>query len=809
MARLPFLLLFVSLFFADMPLAFAQTETFLPPKSSSIKSTDPIPKMVWAHYCAWGFQFDKLYDTPGSVLMRLYDKPLLGKGRANSDGGTSSTTRNEIESAILHGIEGFTVDIPSSHAYASSMTRFYQAAEGLPFCISLSVDGWNAGPIDTIVEHLTAYFDRWGKHPNNFYIDGKPVVFIYSPRGKTPDECATIIEKLKHRGHEAFWLIQPFGEDRMWNDPKKLARMLEIFDGFYDFGHTGIPQEQRRKILSGAHDALVAAGRPNGGLLVGGITQGYSGGHNAFYRPFFGTRTLRDSWEAALAEKCAWVGITTWNDYWESTQFGPSDWVRESLLRINTEYVRRWRNENPPARPPQVFAAYKNEVRLGDDWTFEIMSFPYSTAEAVCRTRLLDLSGEPIREFDPVPLSRDKQDIVTHRLIQPGFEKPRTFRLQAVVVEKNAEPDEKDWKELYPLVIRPGIVRDYQTLRIALAETMPQETPQLKVIEEKDRLVFRTNIEAWSWIGKAELLCNGKPVESKEVRAENRGPRKAVEFVCSPIVPRQPRDLYVIRFTRLDGRYGWSSPVVVRHSKDGDQVEIPVLARNGDFDECWMERPSPERKTATIDADELYGFSFSFDDNPSTPKDGFGWNIAAAGGGRRGDPDPEAVPKLDGEHFAFDGKNDRIMLQAAALPHDVISLEATIRPREHHEDGYVFSDQNRALALGIQPDGKVFAERDGKIFMRRLQTRVVSDHPIPFGEWSTVVAVYDGISLTLFINGKQVGQVPCLPAVFDIGSFPTVGSKHKMHLEFSHPFHGDIKGLRAVAAPWTPDDWKR
>lgn len=768
------------------------------------EQTKTVPKLVWAHYVGWGFDFESLYDKPESTLTRLYDRPLLGDGWASTDTGVTSTTRLDVLAAMQYGIDGFTVDITSSRGYAGAMSRFYQAAEGMPFYISLCVDGWDAGPVETIVEHLSEYFHRWKTHPNNFYIDEKPVVFVYSVRGKTTDECRQILEQLKENGHEAYWLVQPSRENSGWSDAKRLREMAEVFDGFYDFGSNGVSRERMKQTLRNGRAALNAVGKHGNGVLVGGVTQGYNGGHNGFYRPYFGTGTIRDNWQAIFEEPCDWVCLTTWNDYWESTQFGPSDWAREALLKINREQVRLWRGEPVPKRPPSVVVSYKNEVRLGDDWTLEILGFPYTTEESICRVRLLDFDGKPMRTFEPVRIDKNSQTLVVHSFEQPGFDTPRALRVQAVVQPKESgfEPKDGDWKELYPLFIRPGVMRDYQTLRIALTEMLPQRSPPLKVETTPDGLVFRSNIESWSWVGKAELLCNGRPVASKQVVANNKGPRTGVEFSCPSPIALYPRDCYVIRYSRLDGRYGWSNPVLVRNRANTFDVRTSVFVRKGDFDENWSAKPdrtSPEIRPITVSSDEIYGFAFAMDDDPAVPRDIFGWSVAAQGGGRRGRPDEAAVPKAGKSnenddpnaprhYFSFDGQKSRILLQTTSMPHDGFCFEATIRPKKQTGQAYIFSDQNESLGAGVLQDGRIFVERK--------QTRLVSETPVDMEKWVKINASYDGKSLALQIDGRDAGSISCPPSILSINSVPAIGCRHRIHMKFDQPFCGDIADLR-------------
>ncbi|MDR1279312.1 MAG: hypothetical protein LBK99_00630 [Opitutaceae bacterium] len=787
--------------------------SLLPPVcGGGTASPSDIPKLAWAHYVGWGFDFAGQVDNPSPGWRRLDDRSLSGSQWTSSDTGLTSTTRTQILAAMQYGLDGFTVDIIPTEAYATSPGRLYQAAEGLPFYISLCVDGWPANAADKTVEHLAAWFRKWGTHPNNHYIDGKPVIFIYKT-SRTPEESAAIVQKLKDLGHEAYWLVQPQRENTLWDNAGLLDRNLATFDGLYDFGSNGITQAQMTTRLENGRRALTRARRPDGGVLVAGITQGYNGSHNAFYRPFHGTGTLRQNWEAALAANATQVCLTTWNDYTENTHFEPSAWGRDTLLCINREYLRRWRGTPLPPRPPQVFAAYKNEVRLGDDWTLEIQSFPYTwaaadepSATAVCHTRLADMDGRTVRDFPPVVLQRDHHTLVTHRLEQPGFDLPRQLRIHSSITTSRTPPASGDpaWRELYPLVIRPGIMRDYRTIRVALRELLP--APTLRVTQKPSgELEATATLEDWSWVGAAELLCNGRPLATLDI-AKEKTPGTTARFTLPARPARQPVDLYTVRFTRADGRYAWSRPALLPAASSGKAAILTsVLPRAGDFDETWGNAAAVRvPREITVPASEIYGFTFPMDDADARhPRDTFGWNIVALGGGARwGKTEPAAIPRVipaagsAPAHFRLDGKASRILVEIHALPHDTVTIEARIRPQPHEETGYVFSDQNRALDLGLAPDGR--------LFVQRADTRLVSGQPIPTGEWSHVAAVYDGATLRLYINGKPAGEKNAPPSVRAINSIPAIGCKHEEYLRFSRYYRGDIAGLSVVARPLQP-----
>lgn len=789
-----------------------------------------IPKLVWAHYVGWGFDFPRSFDAPELGWRRLDDRSLLGKW-VGPEAGSGSIERIQIASAMRHGIDGFTVDLSGLASYTGRMARFYRAAEGLPFHISLCVDGWQGQSIDAAVERMADFLKAYGRHPNNYFIDGKPVVFIYNP-GRPPEDCREIVVRLRAQGLEAYWLIQPQREGTLWENRERLDEWLTIFDGFYDFGINGFSQDQMKLRLTNGREALARAGDiPGAGgaavprLLSAGITQGYIGSHNAFYRPFFGTRSLRDNWEAALATGADWVCLTTWNDYTESTHFEPSVWGRDTLLRINREYVRRWRGEAAPARPEQVFVAYKSEVRLGDDWTFEVQSFPYTTAAvdapSVVRVRVTDLAGEAVEAFPPVSLPVDAQHVVTHRLTRPGFDTPRVLRVWTSVAPADADESALGWSELYPVVVRPGIMRDMKTLRLALDDILPTPVQaRLAGVAGRDGSgpTLLVRFERHSWVGTVDLLRNGRMVETREIARHGQGPLD-LSFALDRAADMSfgiPDNLYVVRFSRADGRLAFSAPFALKAvgAATTGPTAYEVILREGDFDEAWGagSAASGGMRAANLSASEVYGFNFPMDDEkPRRLRDTFGWNIVSLGGGGRwGGITPEAVPVPRSEnavslpggvrrYLGFDGRNTRVLLQIGASPHDTFTLEARLRPLEHEEAGYVFSDQNEALGLGVLSGGQIFAQRG--------RTRVQSSAPLPAGRWSHVAAVYDGRTLSLYVDGRLAGQSPAAPSVSPINSVPVIGCRHQEHLRFSNYYRGDMAGLSVVARPLEPREF--
>jgi hypothetical protein len=762
-------------------------------------------KMCWAHFCGWGFNVRTTYDEPERYI-RLYDRTALGT-ETGTDLGTSSSRRDQIVEAMRYGIDGFCVDVPRLDGYGS-LSSLYQGAEGLPFKIALCVDGWR-GPLDGVVEALAKFLTRFGKHPNNYFIDGKPVIFIYQ-HGRTVEECKTILARLAERNLRAYWLVQPGRETGLWSNGDAVRAQLEVFDGLYDFGINGFTRQQMVTRLENGRKALLAT-KPKG-ILCAGISQGYLGPHNGFYRPYFGTGTTRDNWAAALQTGADWVCLCTWNDYWENTQFEPAVWSRDVMLKLNREYVRQWRGEPRPNRPPQVFVCYKEEATLGDDWNLEVTNLPYTTPEAVCRVRLLGLDGATVREFEPVALPKDHLQAKKLCLEAPGLKEPRELRVQAVVTT----PDEEEsvWQDLYPLVIRPGGMRAWHTVRFDLGDLLPPAALKTKETSAGTKLTAR--FPSWSWWGRAELLRNGEEIASQDIA--KFGPVMTdVSFLVKPEDRRRARDLFVVRLTRHDRRFAYTPPVALGSYRD-TLVSLPILIRGTDFDEGWGEPnwrspwrlAEPEIRDVSVPEQEVWQTILPMDrDSGDECEDLGGWQVLARRGvaSRHGKADPALQPawvKTDvrgTERVAlrFDGKDDNVTFPFRTLPPGALTFEMLVRPAKPGP-GTLFSDQNGGLDVRL--------DEAGKLTIQRRKTVLATQVTLAAGQWVHLAVVYDYRHLLVYVDGKHVAQGEAPALLRGINSRPVIGALSREGRPVSDHFAGDMAGFALVARPLSPTQFK-
>jgi hypothetical protein len=566
-----------------------------------------------------------------------------------------------------------------------------------------------------------------------------------------------------------------------------LADNLAVFDGFYDFGINGFTPEQMLLRLTNGQKAI-AEHRP-GGILSAGITQGYLGNGNSFYRPYHNTGTLRSNWDAAITAKAPWVCLTTWNDYVEHTHFEPSVVNRDALLRINRDYLAYWRGTPLPPRPPQVIISYHEEVTLGDDWTLEILSLPYTTAPSTTEVRLLNLQGEPVFEPSPVQLPTASIHAEALRFQRPGIDGPRSFRVQARVISGTTDSDE--WRELYPVIVRPGHIESLRTIHIPMDE--PAYAPTLKLSRTADGDQASIRFDRWTLAGKLELLRNGWPVAETNL-AHKGAPSVTVRMPLTEM-NATPVDMFIARYSNLSGDVAWSAPCFFEMLPAMSITNLhPVIVTGSDFDEGWGSHgcsrfDKPLIVTQLCTQAETYALTYPMNEGQGDEIISVsGWKTPATLGAQhkwmKMNPDwlPQWVTSENGSPaLQFDGTNDCISLPSRTMPYGPFTLEMNINPRQRTQTMTLFAD---FCGISLQ------LSTDGLIHFKRKKDMVTTQKPIESGQWTHLAAVYDGCHLRIHLNGVLDNEAPAETAVLRINSLPVIGNSNSFNQGFSGQMGG-------------------
>ena len=762
-------------------------------------------KMCWAHLVSWGFDLVRGYDqafAEGNLfqLTPFCDRILAGK-YIQQDSGIFHGTRKQIETALQWGIDGFCVDIIADpKLYKRMMARFFRNAEGSDFKIALCIDKMNY-PLEHTAAHLADFIRTYREHPNSCLIDGKLVIFIYDMGKMTPAQFGELRKKLAEQNAEAYFIIQPMRETSMWDDQKRMSAFAGVSDGFYDFGCNGFSKREMTQRLANGRKYLKKGNRPD--FLCAGIAQGYIGQFTAFYRPYLNTGSLRHSWEAAIANNADWVCLTTWNDYIENTQFEPSVNNRFNLVRLNREYLYKWRKQTPPPRPAQAMLTYMEEAVAGNMVTLELLNFSYTYKESEAAIRLLEKDGKLFREYKQV-LSGNDLNVKTFRLASSELGGRHALRVQFSVVPKG---EKHVFRELLPIIRRPDWQYSVRTARASYDDLVPFPA-QLSIKGN----IAKARLQTWTWAGKVELLRNNWPVAEKIVD-HTKKPFVDVTFDLPGNI--FPEDCYVVRLTDVSDRVGYSNPVFKINSTLNTRIEMPVIVTNCDFDESWplwKERPrklAGEVRKITFREFERFKVKFDMTQEKITPLffSDSDWKLGALAGkhsGRSWKSDAKNLPSAgkssgpDGRErivWRFDG-DDNITLALRAFPHGPMTIEMWVRPAGGK--GILFSTAGTSLTVDDKMAVTFVRNPEGN-----AKSIVTSGKTLPVGQWTHIAAVFSGNAIELFFNGVSVGKRPANPVTFGVNAIPVIGNAQQ---RTSGGFKGDMAGFALYGG--TPQNGK-
>ena len=211
---------------------------------------------------------------------------------------------------------------------------------------------WEAIPRDetVLLSELEYIHGNYGGYPAYLKVDGKPVVFVYSATSVPLSTWENIFSQLEVQGYHGFYLADYGGGQ----NPK--LQLLEVFDGFYLYNVLGIIHSSND--VSDLVDAYGTTGRgvryypllmdsPTLKIWMPTVEPGYNDSAiEGRTSPTLDRKDgdfYRDTFNAALDSDPDWIGITTWNEWWEQSHIEPSQWYNDQYLRITQRFAKEWK----------------------------------------------------------------------------------------------------------------------------------------------------------------------------------------------------------------------------------------------------------------------------------------------------------------------------------------------------------------------------------------------------------------------------------------------------------------------------------
>jgi len=292
-----------------------------------------VPPMVWAFYYPW-------YSLEDWNSDQLVDQPV--ERYASSD---PQAIARHIEQAQAAGIDGFISSWwgPGTETDRNLVTLLNLAEErNFKVAIYFETLENGIGRIENEIFAWVAHVIRtYGDHPAYMQVEGKPVIMLWATDAVVPVHWAIVSNALYLQGLEAVLLGMGYS-----------AANLELFDGFHDYGVFAYPDlfqiNSQASRMACNYSLLMEEPEPK--IFAATVQPGYddhllSDRGSGQIQVRLDGEFYRATFEAALASDPDWIFITSWNEWWETTQIEPSQAYGDLYLQITREYVDRWKAE--------------------------------------------------------------------------------------------------------------------------------------------------------------------------------------------------------------------------------------------------------------------------------------------------------------------------------------------------------------------------------------------------------------------------------------------------------------------------------
>ena len=304
----------------------------VPPREASSRFTEIAP-MVWAFYYPWYYQ----NDWESNLLM---DRPA--ERYASSD---PQAIARHIEQAQSAGIDGFIVSWwgPGTET-DRNLAILLDLAEERDFKVAIyfeTLDNGIGRAENEIFAWVRHVIRTYGSHPAYMQMDGRPVIVLWATQAIVHVHWAIVSNALYLQGLEAILVGMGYNSEN-----------LELFDGFHDyavFTYPNLAQTYAQAARMARYFPLLMDD-PQPKIFAATVQPGYDdhllpdrGGGQVQER--FDGDFYRSTFEAALASDPDWIFITSWNEWWETTQIEPSESFGDLYLQITREYVERWKGQ--------------------------------------------------------------------------------------------------------------------------------------------------------------------------------------------------------------------------------------------------------------------------------------------------------------------------------------------------------------------------------------------------------------------------------------------------------------------------------
>lgn len=503
-----------------------------------------------------------LNSINGTYIARWLDRPLFINPEIPVDPKWNGSLWSKDYEKIQEILKRYNMDGFSFYVQSSGRASIYKKTQESPVkdfrIISILYSTSSRNDIELMGKALAC--------DKSLLIDGKLPVLVNND--SNPEYWNTLMKKLREKYGDRFLFIGGPGKmagksviewcniyrkneislKNLMNIKDDLRTQLRKMDGVC-IGHSVIMNDGKRNFYTSFYrDFLIkltqsVLGEPEFKdkyfiltALVGHENPsaiGYIMSHD-------GTKTLRNSFEAAMSANPDIIIIPEWDEENENTSLRPTVYNGLSSMRIMRYYMAKIKNQPLTPMPgdrtdiPDLTISFRKLLCIGEKIKIELLNIPDSEKNEPYAAKLIlkDINGKVLKEFPAMAFNSNEMKDHT-------VEIPSEDLAQEQVLIPGVEIDYKGKKTyfengLHYIELRPTWNWDYKWVKQPLRDLIISEKSSFAQAESSDKLLknFKGEFVSPEELNYVEVLDNDDIV-----------------YICENDMPRENNNEKVLKFT--------------------------------------------------------------------------------------------------------------------------------------------------------------------------------------------------------------------------------------------------------------------
>jgi|LSQX01.1.fsa_nt_gb hypothetical protein len=242
-----------------------------------------------------------------------------------------------------------------------------------------------------------------------------------------------------------------------------------------------------------------------------------------------GTRTLRNSFEAAMEAEPDMIGMAEWDELNEHTTIEPTVQNGLSTQRIVRNYMRQMKGLEAAPNPgddtsiPSLIVSYRRALTLGEKLQIEMLNVPDGTEGSYSVTAsLVDEAGEMVCAAEPV--SFDATELLEHRWTLPSETLAGQTLLRPSLSITTVDDRNLVYRDgLHHILLRPSDNWDYKWVKQPLRDLIVPTATEFAITPDggpAGDLTVTANFACDEPLASLEVLENDNEVYAVDVNNE-------------------------------------------------------------------------------------------------------------------------------------------------------------------------------------------------------------------------------------------------------------------------------------------------